>query len=115
MLYVIVSEFASPTFMDLTFSITMVVWAAVGGRSSILGACIGAIVINVISATVSETEGFAEAWKAIIGLIFVLVVLYLPRGFAGLAHDIVDRLLSARSGSSSRSLRVTDPSSQLAE
>ena len=34
MLYVIVSEFASPTFMDLTFSITMVVWAAVGGRSS---------------------------------------------------------------------------------
>jgi len=39
MLYVIVSEFASPTFMDLTFSITMVVWAAVGGRSSILGAC----------------------------------------------------------------------------
>ncbi len=72
MLYVVVSEFASPTFMDLTFSITMVVWAAVGGRSSILGACIGAILINMISATVSETEGFAEAWKAVIGLIFVL-------------------------------------------
>ena len=63
MFYVVVSEFASPTFMDLTFSITMVVWAAVGGRSSILGACIGAIVINMISAKVSETEGFAEAWK----------------------------------------------------
>ena len=81
--------------MDLSFSITMVVWAAVGGRSSILGACIGAIVINMISATVSETEGFAEAWKVIIGLIFVLVVLYLPRGIAGLAHDLVDRLLDA--------------------
>ena len=53
MLYVIVAEFASPTFMDLTFSITMVVWAAVGGRASILGACIGAILINVISAKVS--------------------------------------------------------------
>src|SRR6266700_4126355 len=63
MFYVFLSEFASPTFMDLTFSITMVVWAAVGGRSSILGACIGAILINMISATVSETEGFAEAWK----------------------------------------------------
>src|ERR1700686_1201932 len=84
MFYVVISEFASPTFMDLSFSITMVVWAAVGGRSSFLGACIGAIVINLISATVSETEGFAEAWKVIIGLIFVLVVLYLPRGFAGL-------------------------------
>src|SRR5882724_12199740 len=113
MLYVIVSEFASPTFMDLTFSITMVVWAAVGGRASLLGACIGAILINTISATVSETEGFAEAWKAIIGLIFVLVVLYLPRGLGGLAHDLVDRIVTRKPAS--RELRVSDPSSQLAE
>src|ERR1700723_2108218 len=114
MFYVVVSEFASPTFMDLTFSITMVVWAAVGGRSSILGACIGAIVINMISATVSETEGFAEAWKGIIGLIFVLVALYLPRGFAGLAHDLVDRLLARRRAPPQHGVRVSD-ASQLAE
>lgn len=87
MLYVIVAEFASPTFMDLTFSITMVVWAAVGGRSSLLGACIGAILINTIEASISETEMFVEAWKAIIGLIFVLVVLFMPRGLAGFAQD----------------------------
>ncbi len=115
MLYVVVSEFASPTFMDLTFSITMVVWAAVGGRSSILGACIGAILINVISATVSETEGFAEAWKAVIGLIFVLVVLYLPRGLGGLAHDLVDRFVTRQPKEAAPVLRVSDPSSQLAE
>jgi urea transport system permease protein len=114
MFYVVVSEFASPTFMDLTFSITMVVWAAVGGRSSILGACIGAILINMISATVSETEGFAEAWKVIIGLIFVLVVLYLPRGFAGLAHDLIDRLLSRRKAPARHAVEVSD-ASQLAE
>lgn len=90
MLYVIVAEFASPTFMDLTFSITMVVWAAVGGRASLLGACIGAILINTIEATVSETQGFVEAWKAIIGFIFVVVVLFLPHGLAGLAQDVVD-------------------------
>src|ERR1700742_1716937 len=114
MFYVVVSEFASPTFMDLTFSITMVVWAAVGGRSSILGACIGAIVINMISATVSETEGFAEAWKVIIGLIFVLVVLYLPRGFAGLAHALVDRFIARRKAPSQRTVEVSD-ASQLAE
>jgi urea transport system permease protein len=115
MLYVIVSEFASPTFMDLSFSITMVVWAAVGGRASILGACIGAIAINMISATVSETEGFAEAWKAIIGLIFVLVVLYLPRGIAGLAHDLIDRVVARKATSPAPALRVNDPTSQLAE
>jgi urea transport system permease protein len=93
MLYVIAAEFASPTFMDLKFSITMVVWAAVGGRSSLLGACIGAILINVIEATVSETKMFVETWQAIIGLLFVLVVLFLPRGLAGLANDVTDRLL----------------------
>src|SRR5258708_3745486 len=78
MFYVVVSEFASPTFMDLTFSITMVVWAAVGGRSSILRASIGALLLNTISATDSETERFAQAWQAMIRLIFCFVALLLP-------------------------------------
>jgi urea transport system permease protein len=93
MLYVLVAEFASPTFMDLSFSITMVVWAAVGGRASLLGACIGAIIINSIEASVSETKPLVEAWKVIIGLLFVVVVLYLPRGLAGLMHSAIDWVL----------------------
>lgn len=71
----------------------MVVWAAVGGRASLLGACIGAILINIIEANVSETESLVQAWRAVIGLIFVLAVLYLPRGLAGLASDIADRVM----------------------
>ncbi|WP_037084826.1 urea ABC transporter permease subunit UrtC [Neorhizobium vignae] len=106
MLYVIVAEFASPTFMDLSFSVTMVVWAAVGGRSSLLGACIGAILINMIEAEVSETEALVEAWKAIIGLIFVLVVLFMPRGLGGLAHDVLRQFIRRlRPGSVSSSLQ----------
>ncbi len=94
MLYVVVAQFASPTFMDLSFSITMVVWAAVGGRASLLGACIGAIGINIIEAGASETQALVQAWRAVIGLIFVLVVLYLPRGVAGFASDAADTVLS---------------------
>ena len=94
MLYVVVAQFASPTFMDLSFSITMVVWAAVGGRASLLGACIGAIGINIIEAGASETQALVQAWRAVIGLIFVLVVLYLPRGVAGFASDAADAVLS---------------------
>lgn len=90
MLYVIAAEFASPTFMDLAFSISMVIWAAVGGRNSLLGACIGAILINTIEASVSETEAFVEAWRVIIGLLFVLAVLFLPRGLAGATNDLWD-------------------------
>jgi ABC-type branched-subunit amino acid transport system permease subunit len=47
MLYVIAAEFTSPTFMDISFSVSMIVWAAVGGRNSLLGACLGAILLNV--------------------------------------------------------------------
>ena len=94
MLYVVVAQFASPTFMDLSFSITMVVWAAVGGRASLLGACIGAIGINIIEAGASETQALVQAWRAVIGLIFVLVVLYLPRGVAGFASDAADAVLA---------------------
>lgn len=94
LLYVVVAQFASPTFMDLSFSITMVVWAAVGGRASLLGACIGAIGINIIEAGASETQALVQAWRAVIGLIFVLVVLYLPRGVAGFASDAADAVLS---------------------
>ena len=83
--------------MDLSFSITMVVWAAVGGRNSILGACIGAILINMIEAGMSETQALVESWRAIIGVIFIVVVLFLPRGLAGLANDALDNLLG-RSG-----------------
>ena len=98
MLYVVASEFASPTFMDLTFSISMVIWAAVGGRGSLLGACIGAILINTIEAAVSETEMFVEAWRVIIGLIFVLVVLFMPRGLAGAMNGIWDFFVTRRRG-----------------
>ncbi|MFT4160971.1 urea ABC transporter permease subunit UrtC [Shinella sp.] len=93
MLYVVAAEFASPTFMDLAFSIAMVVWAAVGGRNSLLGACIGAILINMIEATVSETPQLVEAWKVVMGLAFVLAVLFLPRGIAGLVSRLGDLLV----------------------
>lgn len=114
MLYVVVSEFASPTFMDVSFSITMVVWAAVGGRSSLLGACIGAILIKMIEAGVSETESLLEAWKAIIGLIFILVVVLAPRGLAGLGNDLVD-WFSARRRGPTASRRMPEVSDELVD
>lgn len=99
MLYVLITEFASPTFMDLAFSITMVVWAAVGGRGSLLGACVGAILINILESTASETQALVEAWRVIVGLTFVLVVLYLPKGLGGWVHEMLEKWDRAGSGS----------------
>ncbi|EAQ01515.1 hypothetical protein OB2597_01462 [Pseudooceanicola batsensis HTCC2597] len=109
MLYVIAAEFASPSFLDISFSISMVVWAAVGGRSSLIGAAIGAILINTIEATASETEMFQEAWKLIIGVIFVLVVLYMPRGLAGLAEDLAGLFGKSRDSGRTRRAQSSAP------
>jgi urea transport system permease protein len=98
MLYVVATEFAAPSFMEIAFSIGMVIWAAVGGRRSLLGACIGAIAISLIEATASESATFQEAWRAILGLLFIVVVVFLPRGLAGLAGDLLDRLPLGRRG-----------------
>ena len=52
-----------------------------------------------------------EAWKAIIGVIFVLVVLFLPNGLAGLVRDLIDRLWlrNRRAALPVLATAVTDP------
>lgn len=109
MLYVIAAEFASPSFLDIAFSISMVVWAAVGGRSSLIGAAIGAILINTIEATASESEMLQESWKLIIGIVFILVVLFLPRGLAGLAKDALGLFVKTDTTTARRTERASAP------
>lgn len=109
MLYVIAAEFASPSFLDISFSISMVVWAAVGGRSSLIGAAIGAILINTIEATASESEMLQESWKFIIGMVFILVVLFLPRGLAGLAKDTLALFAKTDTTTDRKTGRVSAP------
>lgn len=83
MLYTIVMEFASPTFLAVPLSLSIVIWCAVGGRQSLLGSFLGAIVITSGQGFLSETEIFLHTWTLVMGLIFVLTVIFLPKGLAG--------------------------------
>lgn len=87
MLYVLVLQFASPTYMSVSFSLAIVIWCAVGGRDSLLGAAIGAIVVNLAEGRLSDM--FVEGWLLILGLLFIFFVLFLPRGLSGLAIALV--------------------------
>ncbi len=98
MLYTVVMEFASPTFMGVPLSLSVVVWCAVGGRSSLLGATLGAIIVAGMQNVLSEQRAFLETWTLIMGAIFVLVVLFLPKGLAGLSEAIGARLDRSRAG-----------------
>ncbi|MBR5966267.1 MAG: urea ABC transporter permease subunit UrtC [Treponema sp.] len=84
-LFVPFSGIISPAEMSISNSIDMAIWVAVGGRGNLIGAVIGALVVNVTKTLISES--FPEIWSYFIGLIFVLVVLFLPRGLTGVFAD----------------------------
>jgi urea transport system permease protein len=67
--------------MAVPFSIEMVIWVAVGGRGTLIGALLGAVLINYAKSLVSEA--LPETWLFIQGGLFLLVVLALPDGLVG--------------------------------
>ena len=67
--------------MDIAFSIEMVIWVAVGGRASLVGAVLGAVVVNFGKSLLSEQ--FPEVWLFFQGALFLLVVTVLPGGIVG--------------------------------
>ncbi|WP_185864210.1 urea ABC transporter permease subunit UrtC [Alteromonas sp. KS69] len=77
-------------------SIEMVVWVAIGGRCTLYGAIIGAIVVSY--AKTRFTAIMPEAWLFALGGLFVLVTLLLPKGIAGLLPNIFDKLSMFNSG-----------------
>jgi urea transport system permease protein len=63
-------------------SIEAVIWVAVGGRGTLYGAIVGAVLVNY--AKTYLTGAFPEVWLFALGALFVLVTLFLPRGIIGL-------------------------------
>lgn len=90
--------FMSPSFVGIVPSIEMVIYTAVGGRLSILGAIYGTLLVNFAKTSLSET--FPELWLFGLGGLFIAVVLAFPNGLAGIWGDYVqpriDRLISSR-------------------
>ncbi len=94
-LYTLQSESISPRSMDVASSIEMVIWVAVGGRATLVGAILGAVLVNFARSLLSEQ--FPEIWLFFQGALFLLVVLVLPNGIIGWCrtngHELVLKLL----------------------
>ncbi|WP_081823851.1 urea ABC transporter permease subunit UrtC [Paenibacillus sp. UNC451MF] len=80
-LFVLQEGIISPAQMGIVPSIEMVLWVAIGGRASIFGAILGAIITN--SAKTTFSEAYPEWWPIIMGAMFIIVVLFLPKGIVG--------------------------------
>jgi urea transport system permease protein len=73
----------SPAMFGVVPSIEMVIWVALGGRNSLLGAILGTLAVNFGKDWVSSA--FPELWLYVVGAVFVLVVTIAPQGLVGLA------------------------------
>jgi urea transport system permease protein len=80
-LFTVQSGIVSPQYMAVPFSIEMVIWVAVGGRGTLVGAIFGAVVIMYAKSLVSEA--WPQGWLFIQGGLFILVVTVLPEGVIG--------------------------------
>ena len=85
-LYVPQVGIINPSEMSPASSIEMAIWAAVGGRGTLVGPIIGAFFVN--GAKSWFTQAFPEFWLYFLGALFIAVTLFLPRGIMG----IKDRL-----------------------
>ena len=91
-LYVPQVGIINPGEMSTANSIEIAIWAAVGGRATLIGPIIGAFIVNGAKSWLTVT--FPEYWLYVLGALFIVVTLYMPQGVVGL----VKKLRPAREG-----------------
>lgn len=84
-LYVSVSTI-NPSVLGMAMSIQVLVWVAVGGRGSLWGPIVGALFVCSMEEVLSGM--LQNFWILIIGVFFILIVMFWPKGFAGLFNKI---------------------------
>lgn len=89
MLFVLQVGIISPSMMGIVPSIEMVLWVALGGRGTLVGAMIGAVVLNAAKTGISEA--YPEGWLFVMGGLFVAIVLFMPKGLVGVYHSVTGK------------------------
>ena len=88
-LFVLQVGFISPSLVGIVPSIEMVIFAAVGGKQSLLGAVYGTLLVNTGKSLFSEN--FPQLWLFAMGGLFIAVVMLFPNGLAGIWESVRDR------------------------
>jgi len=94
-LYVPQVGIINPSEFSPSNSIEIAIWVAVGGRGTLVGAILGAILVNLGKTWL--TGAFPEIWLFFLGALFILVTLLMPAGVMGLSKQIGFRLSSRTS------------------
>ncbi|HEU4867231.1 MAG TPA: urea ABC transporter permease subunit UrtC [Actinomycetota bacterium] len=101
-LFVPVVGIISPAMVGIVPSIEMVIWVALGGRGTLIGAVVGALLVNYAKTALSEA--YPSGWLYFQGLLFVIVMAFAPKGVAGLWKMYNDRFRSSKTAPAAESL-----------
>jgi urea transport system permease protein len=85
-LYVPQVGIINPSEFSPANSIEIAIWVAVGGRGTLLGAVVGAVLVNAMKTWL--TGSLPELWLFFLGALFILVTLALPKGIVGMAQQL---------------------------
>jgi branched-chain amino acid transport system permease protein len=88
-LFVHYISFISPDTYRVDFSILMVMILALGGRDSLLGAFIGSIIVTIVPIFLAEYDQYSTL---VFGILFLAVVMFLPKGIVGSAENLLARM-----------------------
>ena len=80
-LFATVTEFVSPTILGFGFSTEVLIWVALGGKEVLVASFLGAVVVRMLEAFLSDILTYY--WIMILGLFFVVCVMFFPRGIFG--------------------------------
>ena len=98
---------AAPENASFTFGTQLVIMVALGGRGTLVGALLGALILEIASAYLSGSLPFV--WELIVGVAFILVIVALPAGLFGSVRDIAGKFLR-RSTRKAVALQTLPPS-----
>ena len=90
----------SPALVGVVPSIEMVIWVAIGGRTSLAGAIAGALLVNFAKDKISTV--LPAFWLYALGALFIIAVTLLPRGLAGMVSGASPKVGSETTGASRR-------------
>ena len=85
-LYVPQVGIINPSEMGTEKSLEAVVWVAVGGRGTLIGPVLGAIFINALKSW--TTRAYPDMWLLILGVLFIFVTVFMPKGIVGLPEQL---------------------------
>ena len=80
-LFVPLNRFISPVYLAVAFGTQVVIWVAIGGRGTLIGPIIAAILLGQVQ---NYAERITQDWQLIVGILLLVVVLFVPDGLMSL-------------------------------